>query len=133
MKLPRSYFNYISYLGTITALIAWFAIIFFIIQINFFALENVYFDLYAYIVTPAFLVIGLVLIPVGMYLKGRKIKKGLIISDDKLLIINLRDPKTRNGIFICNYSATKYGIFATDCTNLRRFKTTKGGLLAKID
>ena len=29
MKLPRSYFNYISYLGTITALIAWFAIIFF--------------------------------------------------------------------------------------------------------
>jgi len=32
-----------------------------------------------------------------------------------------------------NYSATKYGIFATDCTNLRRFKTTKGGLLAKID
>ena len=32
-----------------------------------------------------------------------------------------------------NYSATKYGIFATDCTNLRKFKTTKGGLLAKID
>ena len=27
----------------------------------------------------------------------------------------------------------KYGIFATDCTNLRRFKTTKGGFLAKID
>ena len=34
---------------------------------------------------------------------------------------------------IRNYSATKYGIFATDFTNLRRFKTTKGGLLAKID
>ncbi|PIX35622.1 MAG: hypothetical protein COZ59_05430, partial [Bacteroidetes bacterium CG_4_8_14_3_um_filter_31_14] len=27
-----------------------------------------------------------------------------------------------------NYPAIKYGIFATDCTNLRRFKTTKGGL-----
>jgi len=111
MKLPRSYFNYISYLGTITALIAWFAIIFFIIQINFFALENVYFDLYAYIVTPAFLVIGLVLIPVGMYLKGRKIKKGLIISDDKLLIINLRDPKTRNGIFIFSIVTVFFIIF----------------------
>lgn len=100
MKLPRTYYNYISYLGTIIALIAWVAIIFFVIQINFFNLDNVYFDLYAYLVTPGFLVMGLVMIPVGMYMKRKKLKKGVPVSDEKLFVINLRDPKTRNAIVI---------------------------------
>ncbi len=100
MKLPRTYYNYISYLGTIIALIATFAIIFFVIQLNFFNADNVYFELFAYLVTPGFLVFGLVLIPAGMYLKKRKLKKGLPVSDEKLLIINLKDSKTRNAITI---------------------------------
>ncbi len=100
MKLPRTYYNYISYLGTIIALIAWVAIIFFVIQINFFSLDNVYFDLFAYLVTPGFLIMGLVMIPLGMYIRRKKIRKGIPVSDEKLLILNLRDPKTRNAIVI---------------------------------
>lgn len=100
MKLPRSYYNYIPYLGTITALIAWLTLIFLVIQINLFNYENVYFDLFAYIVTPAFLILGLVLIPIGMYFERRKIKKGLPVSDEMLLKLDLKDPKTLNAILI---------------------------------
>lgn len=100
MKLPRSYYNYISYLGSIIALIAWVTLLFFVIQIYVFRVDNVYFDLYTFIATPAFLVLGLLLIPVGMYFYRRKLKKGVQVSDEKLLVINLRDAKTRNAILI---------------------------------
>jgi nitrate/TMAO reductase-like tetraheme cytochrome c subunit len=100
MKLPRSYYNYISYFGSIIAIIAWVTLIFFVILIYFFKIENVYFDLYTFIATPAFLVLGLLLIPYGMYRKRKKLKKGIQVSDEKLLVFNLRDPKTRNAILI---------------------------------
>ena len=120
MKLPRTYYNYISYLGTIIAVIATFAIIFFVIQINFFDADNVYFDLFAYLVTPGFLVMGLILIPAGMYLKKRKLKKGLPVSDEKLLIINLKDSKTRNAITIFTI-VTIFFIIATVIGVIRDF------------
>ena len=100
MKLPRSYYNNITYLGTIIAGIAWITLIFFVVQIYFFKIDNVYFDLYAFIVTPAFLIMGHIIIPVGMYIRNKKIKSGVKISDDRLLVINLRDSKTRNAILI---------------------------------
>jgi len=100
MKLPRTYYNYISYLGTIIALIAWVTLIIFAIQIYALNLDNVYFELWTFIVTPAFLVLGHALIPIGMYLKRKKLKKGIQVSDEKLLVLNLRDPKTRNAIII---------------------------------
>ncbi|MEI6696480.1 MAG: NapC/NirT family cytochrome c [Bacteroidota bacterium] len=103
MKFPRSFYNNISYLGAIIALIAWATLIFFVIQIYFFKINNVYFDLYTFIVTPAFLVLGHVLIPVGMYYRRKKIKQGVQISDEKLLVLNLRDPKTRNAILIFSF------------------------------
>lgn len=111
MKLPRTYYNYISYLGTITALIAWITIIFFVIQINIFGVENVYFDLFAYMVTPGFLVLGLILIPFGMWRKKRKLKKGVEISDDKLLVIDLKDKKTRNAILIFSVVTVFFVLF----------------------
>ncbi len=100
MKLPRSYYNYISYLGSIIALIAWITLVFFIVLINFVKLDNVYFDLYAFIVTPAFIILGHILVPLGMYLQRKKLKKGIPVTDDKLFVLNLRDPKTRNAILI---------------------------------
>jgi len=100
MKLPRTYYNYISYLGTITALIASIAILFFVVQFNFFGTDNVYLDLYAYIVTPAFLILGMIIIPFGMYRERKKLKKGVQVSDKKLLVLDLRDSKTRNALLI---------------------------------
>ena len=100
MKLPNTFYNPISYLGSIIALIAWITLIFFVILIFFFNINNVYFDLYTFIVTPIFLVIGHILIPIGMYRKRKRIKKGIQISDDKLFVLNLKDSKTRNAVLI---------------------------------
>jgi len=67
--------------------------------------------------------------------KQKEDTKNVIIGTNQIktitYLINLKNNKANS--INSNYSATKYGIFATDCTNLRRFKTTKGGLLAKID
>ncbi len=111
MKLPRSYYNYISYLGTITALIAWLALIFFFIQISFFHIGNVYFDLFAYVVTPCFLIFGLILIPIGMYRENKKIKKGIPSANEMVLKLNLRDPKTLNAIVIFSVVTVFFIIF----------------------
>ena len=87
-------------MGSIIALIAWVTLIFFVIQIYFLNIDNVYFDLYTFVVTPAFLVLGLILIPFGMYRKSKKLKKGIQVSDKKLLVLDLRESKTRNAILI---------------------------------
>jgi nitrate/TMAO reductase-like tetraheme cytochrome c subunit len=100
MKLPQSYYNYISYLGSIIALIAWITLLFFVVLIYFFGINNVYFDLYTFVVTPAFLVLGLLLIPLGMWRKRKKLKKGIQVSDEKMFVLNLRDTKTRNAVII---------------------------------
>ena len=100
MKLPRTYYNYISYLGTVIATIALCAIAFFFIQINLFKFDNIYFSLYAYIVTPGFLILGLIMIPFGMYRERSKLKRGIKVSDEMVLKINMRDPKTINAILI---------------------------------
>jgi len=100
MKLPFSFYNKITYLGTIIALIAWIAIIFFIVLIFLFGIDNIYFDLFVYLIIPIFLVLGHLLIPFGMYRKRKKLKKGIRVTDEKLLVINLKDPKTRNAIFL---------------------------------
>jgi nitrate/TMAO reductase-like tetraheme cytochrome c subunit len=100
MKLPNTYYNKISYLGTIIALIAWITLLFFVIQINFFKINNVYFDLYTFVVTPAFLVLGHILIPFGMYRKRKRIKKGIVDNNDKILMLDLNDKKTRNAVMI---------------------------------
>ena len=80
MKLPRTFYNYISYLGAITAGIAWITLIFFVIQIYFFKIDNVYFDLWAFIVTPAFLVTGHILVDEGLFATAVKSDEGSAAS-----------------------------------------------------
>jgi len=111
MKLPRTYYNNISYLGTIIALIAWITLIFFIIQIYFFSINNVYFDLYTFVVTPVFLIMGHLLIPFGMYRTRRKLKKGIPVSDGKVFVLNLQDSKTRNALLIFSVVTIFFVIF----------------------
>ncbi len=100
MKLPRSYFNYVSYLGTIIAGIAWITIIFLFVLEFFFNTGSVYFELYTYLIVPGFLAGGLVLIAIGMHLQRRRIKKVGQQQAKQKLIINLNDPKTRNAALI---------------------------------
>ncbi len=100
MKLPRSYFNYISYLGTIIAGIAWVAIIFLFILEKFFHAGSVYFQLFTYLLVPGFLIAGLLMISIGMYIQRRKEKRGEKRDEKQRLVINLNEPRTRNAAII---------------------------------
>ncbi len=124
MKLPNTYYNYISYLGSIIALIAWITLIFFVVQIYFFGVNNVYFDLFTFVVTPGFLVLGHLLIPIGMYRTRRKLKRGIEVSGDKILMLNLRDSKTRNAILIFSVVSIFF-IISTVIGSFKAFQYTE--------
>ncbi len=96
MKLPDSYRNPISILGTIIASIAFTTIVLLIAMTYFFHVGSVYFDLFTFIVVPIFLVGGLVLIAFGMFMTWRKKKRG----GKRFPEINLNDKKQRNAATI---------------------------------
>ncbi|MCK4746628.1 MAG: NapC/NirT family cytochrome c, partial [Bacteroidales bacterium] len=75
MKLPKSYYNWTSVIGTVIAVIALFMIIFLIFVSFFIEVTSSYLGLVIYIVLPIFLVVGLLLIPIGMVRNVRMRKK----------------------------------------------------------
>ncbi len=75
MKLPRSYYNYTSYIGTLIAVISLFMFLFLGIVGYFFEQSNSYLGLFTYIIIPAFLLLGLILIPIGMFVQTKRRKR----------------------------------------------------------
>lgn len=75
MKLPKSYYNWTSFVGTILALISLFMIVFLLAISVFLGEGSSYLGLVIYILLPVFLVIGLVLIPIGMIIKMKRTGK----------------------------------------------------------
>ena len=81
MKLPGSYYNTLSLIGSILAGLSLTLIVFFLIAMLIFDFGSSYIGLFIYIVLPVFLIIGLILIPVGMVRKTKKLKNS---DGDKL-------------------------------------------------
>ncbi len=100
IKLPYSSYNWISLIGATISLISLAMIVFLFIIATAFHQEHSYLGLVVFIVLPAILIMGLVLIPVGMIIKVRRDKaahKGL--SKD-WPVIDLNDFRHRNGFMI---------------------------------
>jgi nitrate/TMAO reductase-like tetraheme cytochrome c subunit len=75
-------------------------IVFFFILTWFFDVGGSYLGLFIYIILPVFLIIGLVLIPVGMLIRVRRLKKNKVIEPSQRLIINFNDRKHRNAFVV---------------------------------
>ena len=91
-------------MGTIISIIAWVAFVFlFFFEILSDNKSSMYLGMFTYLVTPGFIILGLFLIALGIFLRKRKLKKGLKDSKNKSMIIDLNDKKTRKTllIFIC--------------------------------
>ena len=97
MKLPKSIFNWISISGFILAVNS-LIVIFVLFLFSLFSKEsNAYMGLFIYIIVPAFMVLGLLLIPFGMLLRRRK----KVIADEsteKWPILNLNNPLQRKAL-----------------------------------
>ncbi|KUO62990.1 cytochrome C [bacterium BRH_c32] len=100
MKLPPSTQNWISLAGALIALSTFFMILFLVIISILMETGNAYLGIIIYMILPAILFFGLLLIPLGMYLKIKKEKRELKTSEKGYPIINLNEKAQRNALSI---------------------------------
>lgn len=103
MKLPTSYYNPLSLFGSILASVSALIIVFFMIAMSLFdspGATGSYVGLFIYIVLPVFLIIGLILIPIGMSRRSKRIKREGEESPVAGIVLDLSDSKHWNAIAI---------------------------------
>jgi nitrate/TMAO reductase-like tetraheme cytochrome c subunit len=76
MKVPKTGYNWISITGFLLAVNSLIVIILLFIFSLLSEESNSYMGLFNYIVVPAFMVLGLLMIPIGMLLKRKRMKEG---------------------------------------------------------
>lgn len=101
MKLPESLRNWISMIGATIALFNVVMILFLFLITLVFDVGSSYVGLFIYIILPMFLVGGLILIPLGMILTKRRLKRNLQgTPTTNWPIIDFNQPSTRNASII---------------------------------
>ncbi|MGC9355475.1 MAG: NapC/NirT family cytochrome c, partial [Mariniphaga sp.] len=101
MKLPQTLRNWISIIGAGIAIFNLFFIALLFIITLIFDVGSSYAGLFIYIILPVFLIIGLILIPAGMLITKRKIKKQVQGAKVKEWpVIDFNNPATRNATII---------------------------------
>ena len=111
LKLPKSYHNRISYIGTIISLINILLMFVFAIVSAFRVESSLYDGLYLFLVLPSFLVFGLFLIPVGMFFNIRKSKRNNTNLIEKSLVIDLNNKHQRNALVIFAIGTLLFVVF----------------------
>lgn len=101
MKLPNSFYSWTTITGAVLASIS-FMLIIFTLAISFLSPSEGgnYLGLFTFIILPVFLVIGLVMIPIGTMRKMKSDKKRDVQREVKFPIVNLNDAKQRMVVFI---------------------------------
>ncbi|MFA5417174.1 MAG: NapC/NirT family cytochrome c [Bacteroidales bacterium] len=109
MKLPRSFYSWTTVAGAALAFISFLTIVFFMSISLIFDHGDSYSGLITYIILPVFLVIGLLMIPLGAILKLRKNKgKKAEETVPRFPIVNLNDPGQRTALFIFILGSTVF-------------------------
>ncbi|MDP2424369.1 MAG: NapC/NirT family cytochrome c [Bacteroidales bacterium] len=101
MKLPQSVRNWTSLLGVVMALLSLSSIFFLFLITMLFDRGSSYLGIFIYIILPVFLVIGLLLIPIGIWRAHRRSRESTL--KDKPLkwpVIDLNAKSIRNATFI---------------------------------
>jgi len=75
MKLPQSFYNWTSLIGSVIAIVAFFMMAFLMVVSLFLGEGSSYLGLVIFILLPVVLVIGLIFIPIGMVSKVKRDKK----------------------------------------------------------
>lgn len=96
MKIPRSIYNWLSISGFIFAVNSALLILVLFIFSELTPNTNIYNGVFTYIILPVILIIGLILIPVGMLIKRRRIKE----SDQRWPTLDLNKPGSRQGMVL---------------------------------
>ena len=101
MKLPSSYYNPVSLLGSALALISLLMMTFLTVIGFIYSESSAYLGLFIFIVLPVFLILGLLIIPFGMWIQIRKRKK--MTEEEKLKkwpVLDFNQQRYRNAAVI---------------------------------
>lgn len=105
MKLPKSVYNWVTIIGTGIAVFNFVTILVLAVVSVIFNQGSSYLGLFIYVILPVFLVFGLILIPVGMLIKRKKLRKQGSEEIRRFPYIDLNDKRHRNGFvifFVCS-------------------------------
>ncbi len=101
MKLPSSIKNWISIGGAVLAAFNLISILLLALLTTFFNFGGSYVGLFIYIILPGFMVVGLILIPIGMRINRVKARKARQEGKDlDWPVIDFNNPSTRNATII---------------------------------
>jgi NapC/NirT cytochrome c family, N-terminal region len=104
MKLPPSSKNWLTIIGSIIAIINLLIIIILFIVSTIFQKGNTYLGLFIYIILPGFMLLGLILIPIGMIIKRRRMNRETDLGKNRLPLIDLNDIRHRNAFVVFTIS-----------------------------
>jgi len=107
IKLPVSVYNWTTVIGATLAIISLFMIVFLFVVSVFIQQGSSYLGLIIYIVLPAFLVAGLVLIPVGMIAKTRRDRRQPH-EEPRWPVVDLNKETHRNAFIIFTAGTTLF-------------------------
>lgn len=101
MKLPSSIKNWISIMGAVLAIFNLASIVTLSILSMFFNFGGSYIGLFIYIILPGFMIVGLLMIPIGMRINRKKIRIAEAKGEVKNWpILNFNNIETRNATII---------------------------------
>ena len=119
-KIPESSRNWISLIGATIALVSFFMIVFLFTITSILFQEATYIGLVIYILVPAVMVVGLLLIPIGMFISRKKVAS----PDAPWPKIDLNDVKYRNAFMIFSIGSAIY-LFASALGSYQAFHYTE--------
>jgi mono/diheme cytochrome c family protein len=105
LKLPKKFFphlayNWISGIGAVLASVSFLTAVMLLLFSIFVGLYSPYFGIVIYLLLPAVMVLGLLLIPLGMWRRHRLLEKGLAGEHPPWPCIDFNDRGVRNGAAI---------------------------------
>lgn len=113
MKLPPTSKNWITIIGSIIAVINLLLIILLFIFSTIFEKNSTNLGLFIYIILPGFLILGLIMIPVGMILARKRVKSSSEIEKKLLPVVDLNNPRHRNAFVIFTVTTIVVLFFST--------------------
>lgn len=124
MKLPPSAKNWLTIIGSIIAGINLALIILLFIISTIFEKENTNLGLFIYIILPGFLILGLLLVPVGMIRERNRVRKSGIKEEARYPRIDLNDSRNRNA-FVLFTITTIVVLFLSTLGSFKAFHITE--------
>ncbi|OGW45923.1 MAG: hypothetical protein A2078_16375 [Nitrospirae bacterium GWC2_57_9] len=99
-RTPHLIKNWISSAGIVLAVISAFVIVFFLVLSFVSDRINPYIGIITYMVLPAFLLLGLLLVPIGMFIEWRQRQRTGVVSYRKWPSVDLNNPSQRRSAFL---------------------------------